>query len=176
MGNNTFLVWITGLSGSGKTTIGRSLYNKLLLKLNNLVFLDGDDFRNIFDNDLGHSSSDRFKNAMRISKMCGFLVEQKINVICSTMSLYKEIHQYNSENINNYHEVFIDCEIRELIRRDQKNLYSSVISGKTKNVIGIDLPYDKPLQCDITIDNTKLNVVDDKVDLIIELLKSKYYL
>jgi adenylyl-sulfate kinase len=165
-----FLLWITGLSGSGKTTIGKAVYKKLKSQNLSIVFLDGDSFRDILGNDLTHSPEDRIKNAKRISRMCNFLVNQNISVVCSTMSLYKEIHQLNKENIDNYYEVFIDCNMEELIKRDQKGLYNSAINGNVKNVVGIDLPYDEPKNCILTIDNSTKDDLDKKVNKIMDIL------
>jgi len=164
------LIWITGLSGSGKSTIGKALYSKLKVDMPNLVFLDGDDFREILGNDLGHSPNDRLNNAKRISKMCKFLNSQKINVICSTMSLYKEIHEMNRKNIQEYYEIFIECSIDELIKRDQKGIYSKALRGEIKNVVGIDLSYDRPDDCHLSIENEKQSDLDKKVEQIIKLI------
>jgi len=157
------LVWITGLSGSGKTTIGKEVYNKIKKKHENTIFLDGDDFRNILGNDLGHNQNDRIKNALRIHRMCKFLTFQNINVICTTMSLYKEIHDLNRSKINNYFEIFIECNIDELKRRDQKGLYS-----KAKNVVGIDLTYDKPKSCELVIENSQQDKLQEKIQKILD--------
>ncbi|MDD3443307.1 MAG: adenylyl-sulfate kinase [Sulfurimonas denitrificans] len=165
----SFLVWITGLSGSGKTTIGKNVFKKLKKEHSNIVFLDGDVFREILGNDLSYSKKDRIKNAKRIHKMCKFLVNQDISVVCATMSLFKEIHRLNRDNITNYHEVFIECDLEELIKRDQKGLYSK----SKKNVVGIDLDYDKPKQCELTIDNTQKNNLESKANEILALLKGK---
>ncbi len=165
------LIWITGLSGSGKTTIGNKVYERLKVKYINTVFLDGDSFRQILGNDLGHSPQDRLENAKRISRMCEFLVSQEINVVCATMSLYKEVYKLNRENIENYIEVFIECDIDELIRRDQKSLYSKAVKGKIKNVVGVDLPYDRPAFCNLSIDNSKQNKLEDKVGQILDLIE-----
>jgi len=165
------LIWITGLSGSGKTTIGKKVYERLKTKYINTVFLDGDSFRKVLGNDLGHSSLERLENAKRISRMCEFLISQEINVVCTTMSLFKEVHESNRENIENYIEVFIECDIEELIRRDKKGLYSKVLKGTVENVVGIDLPYDRPSFCEIVIDNSEKNKLEEKVQKILNLIK-----
>ena len=167
------LIWITGLSGSGKTTIGREVYNKLTAENSNTIFLDGDSFREILGNDLGHAPKDRLENAKRISRMCKFLIAQDINVVCATMSLYKEVHDLNRAEIENYVEVFVDCDLDELIRRDQKGLYSKAIKGELENVVGVNLPYDKPAQCELVIDNSQRNGLVEKVQQILNLLGEK---
>ena|SRR3990167_351611 len=164
------LIWITGLSGSGKTTIGSALYLKLKQNYKNVVFLDGDSFREILGNDLGHNPKDRLENAYRIHRMCKFLVSQNIHVVCATMSLYKEIHELNRREMGNYLEVFIECEIDELIRRDQKGLYTQAIKGKQTNVVGVNLSFDKPQNSELTIDNTQQSALQEKVQKILDLL------
>jgi adenylyl-sulfate kinase len=163
------LIWITGLSGAGKTTIGTEVYNMLKKEYLNVVFLDGDIIREILGNDLGHGIIDRKKNAVRISKMCEFLTNQNIHVVCATMSLFKEIHELNRKSIKQYYEIFIDVDINELIARDSKGLYARAIKGEINNVMGVDLEYDKPSNPDAVIDNSTNRVsIKDKALMIIE--------
>lgn len=170
---NAILIWITGLSGSGKTTIGKKVYKELKKEHSNTVFLDGDSFRDILGNDLGHDPADRLTNAMRIARMCRFLTEQNINVICSTMSLYKEVHEFNRLNIKNYHEIYIDVPINKLVERDSKGLYAKALKGDIKNVVGVDLSYDKPQNCDLIIDNSTENKLDEKTRIIMNLISKR---
>jgi adenylyl-sulfate kinase len=166
--NTGKLLWITGLSGAGKTTIGTEVYNILKEKYLNTVFIDGDIIREILGNDLGHDIEDRKKNAVRISKMCEFLTNQNVNVVCATMSLFKEIHELNRKNINQYYEILVDVNIDELVKRDSKGLYAKALKGEIKNVIGVDLPYDKPENPFMTIDNTTLetSIYDKALNII----------
>jgi len=161
--------WLTGLSGSGKTTIAKELYNRLKFSKSNVIFLDGDTLREVLGNTGGHSLEDRKKLAMVYSRLCKVLSEQGFDVICSTISLFKEVHEYNRNNIKNYYEIFIECDMNELIRRDQKGIYSKALRGEIKDVIGINLPYDKPLHPSLVIDNSEKNDLDKKVDTIINL-------
>lgn len=171
--NKGKLIWITGLSGSGKTTIGKAVYKKLKKTYDNTVFLDGDIFREVLGNDLGHTPKDRLENAKRIHKMCKFLISQDINVVCATMSLYKEIHDLNRKEIEEYFEVFIECTIEELIKRDQKELYSKALKGERDDVVGVNLPYDKPYNCELTIENSENNDLEQKVKKILHLIEDK---
>ena len=163
------LFWITGLSGAGKTTIGKALYDHLKRRQENVVFLDGDVLRSVFGTLHGHSVEDRKGLARCYSNLCKMLTEQGIDVICSTISLFKEIHEMNRESIDKYYEILVECEMHELIKRDQKGIYSNALKGETDNVIGINLPYDRPENCDLVIDNTDKNAIQEKVQLILDL-------
>ena len=147
----TTLIWITGLAGSGKSTLAREVFAQLKKNHPNSVLLDGDQFREIIGNDVGYDDEGRLVNAWRIARMCRFLCEQQIHVVCATMSLYKEIHDFNRKNVPGYFEVFVDTHLDELISRDQKNLYSRALKGEIKNVTGVDQPYDKPVNPDLVL-------------------------
>ncbi|MBI4947291.1 MAG: adenylyl-sulfate kinase [Bacteroidetes bacterium] len=165
-----FLLWITGLAGSGKTTIAKKVYSKMKKKHPASVFLDGDDFRSIMQDELGFDLKDRKKNAWRIARLCSFLTSQGVNVVCSTMSLYREIHTYNRKHNKKYYEVFIDVDMQELIKRNKKGLYSLAIKGEMKNVTGIDLPFDKP-QGAVVFKNNNLKEVKLNAEKIYQLIK-----
>lgn len=147
------LIWITGLAGSGKSTLAREVYAQLKKNHPASVLLDGDQFREIIGNDVGYDDQGRLVNARRIAKMCRFLNTQEIHVVCATMSLYKEIHDFNRANIASYFEVFVNTHMDELINRDQKNLYSRALKGEIKNVMGVDQPYDIPEQPHMELKN-----------------------
>ncbi|MBE6086957.1 MAG: adenylyl-sulfate kinase [Clostridium beijerinckii] len=145
--------WITGLSGAGKTTIGKLLYEKLKNEKDNVVFLDGDILREIFGGDLGYSVEDRKKSAMRNSRICKELSEQGIDVVCTTISMFDECRKWNRENIKSYKEIYIKVPMKQLIQRDQKGLYSRALKGQVKNVMGIDIDFEEPKNPNITICN-----------------------
>lgn len=160
------LIWITGLSGSGKTTIGKRVYKKLKIKYSNTIFLDGDDFRKNFGNDLGYSVEDRFKNALRIHRFCESLIKQDMNVVCATISLFKEIHILNKKKFKSYFDIYIECEMNELIKRNQKGIYLK----PCKNVVGVNSTYDKPTNPKLIIENTYKKNLNQKVDKILNLI------
>ena len=149
------LIWITGLAGSGKTTLAKEVYKRLYKKHNNIIHIDGDEFREIMMNENGFSQEERLSNARKIAKLCSFLTNQNMIVISSTVSLFHEIHQFNNINNTNYTEVFIKVSMEELIRRDKKGLYSRALEGKLNNVMGIDIPYEDPKKPTLTLDNSK---------------------
>ncbi len=147
------MYWITGLSGAGKTTIGKLFYRKLKEKNPATIFLDGDILREIFGNDLDHTLGDRKKSATRNSRLCKTLSEQGIHVVCATISMFKEVRDWNRSHIKNYMEIYLRVPLEILISRDQKQLYSRALRGEIKNVMGVDLPVDDPVNPDFIIDN-----------------------
>ncbi|UFS72438.1 adenylyl-sulfate kinase [Geomonas sp. RF6] len=163
------LYWITGLSGAGKTTIGKALYQELKTTRQHVVFLDGDVLRTVFGDLHGHTVEDRKKLAHSYANLCKMLTEQGIDVVCSTISLFREVHEFNRANIGKYLEIFVDCDFDELVRRDQKGIYSRALRGELKDIIGIDLPYDRPANCDLVIDNTLRDNLARKIEAILNL-------
>ena len=136
--------WLTGLSGSGKTTIGALLTSALRNKGRAVVQLDGDDIRNALGNDLGHTRKDRFESAMRNARMCRMLSMQGLDVVCCTISMFDDVRGWNRENIQNYCEIYLKVPMDILKSRDPKGIYMRAESGELKNVYGVDLPWDEP--------------------------------
>jgi len=148
-----YLYWITGLAGAGKTTIGRELYSLIKTKKSNVVFLDGDILREVFGKNMGYSTDERIKIAFQYSRLCKLLTEQGIDVICATISMFKECRQWNRDNIPCYHEIYIRVPLEILIKRDQKQLYSRALNGEIQQVMGIDIPFYEPERADLIVDN-----------------------
>ena len=163
------VIWITGLSGTGKTTIGSAIFEKVKEKHINTIFLDGDIIRDLLGN-YGYEKKDRLELAKKISNLCFEMDKQGINIVCSTISLFKEIHELNRLRFKKYYEIFIEVDFEELKRRDQKGIYTAALSGKMKNVVGIDIRYDVPKNPDLVIDNTKIEDLNNNIQKIIELI------
>ena len=147
------VIWLIGLAGAGKTTIGRELTRLLKARRPNVLLLDGDHVREIMGNDLGHTLEDRRANAGRVCRLCEYLDRQGIDVVCAILSLFPESRLWNREHYSRYFEVFIDVPMAVLEQRDQKGLYSAARAGRTANVAGIDLPFAPPERPDLVIHN-----------------------
>jgi cytidine diphosphoramidate kinase len=157
------VIWIIGMSASGKTTIGKQLYEKVSESNKKWIFLDGDTFRNILGEDLGHSVQDRKKNAYRISRFCEFLNSYGINVVACVLSIFHDNQQYNKDNIEYYKEIYIDVDFDNLVKRDNKDLYKQALDGEIKNVVGVDIDFKPPFSPDLVIDNNKDNTDFEEV-------------
>lgn len=140
--------FFTGLAGAGKTTIGGLFYRELKEQKPNVFLADGDQTRSIFGRS-GYSTEARKDAARRGFRLWRELAEQGIDVVVCSIAMYREIQQWNRENIENYREIYIRVTRETLYRRDQKQLYSS---GR-KEVVGVDLPYDEPEDADVVVQN-----------------------
>lgn len=140
--------FFTGLAGAGKTTIGGLFYQRLKAQKPNVFLADGDQTRSIFGRS-GYSTEARLDAARRGFRLWRELAEQGIDVVVCSIAMYREIQQWNRENIENYKEIYIKVTRETLYRRDQKQLYSS---GR-KEVVGVDLPYDEPQDADVVVQN-----------------------
>ena len=165
--NRVLVVWLIGLAGAGKTTIGKKVFRKMKTLRPNTVFLDGDSVRKILGTDLGHSVEDRRKNAWRICRLCQYLDNQNINVICSILSIFHDTQEWNRENYESYFEVFIDVPMEILIERDQKGLYSGSINKTVESVVGMDIPFSPPPNADLILQNYgENNTVEEMAELV----------
>ena len=143
--------WITGLSGAGKTTLA----DKVKAKIGHAVILDGDVIRELLKTDFGHDRESRLKLAYTYSRFAKFLVESGVNVICSTISMFHEVQDWNRNNIPNYVEIFLDVDMAELERRDSKKIYSRARAGELKDVVGVDIKAEFPKNPDFRIKNNE---------------------
>lgn len=169
------LFWLTGLSGAGKTTLGALLTRHLRERGHPVIFLDGDQLREVYNDCYGHDRESRLIASMYYARLCKVLVEQNVHVVCSTISLFHQTQQWNRENIPNYIEVFVDVPLAELIKRDNKSIYSRALAGKLNNIVGMDIEPELPKQADVIINYFPDITVEMNVQLILENYDSKIF-
>lgn len=144
-----------GLSGAGKTTLAEEVVKIVRKRGGRVVLLDGDRVRELFGNDLGHDFQGRLANAERICRMCKFLDEQSIDVVCAILSIFPESRKWCRNNLSHYYEIFIDSPIDVLIQRDSKGLYGRYQRGEIHDVAGLDLDFPRPDNPDLLISNVE---------------------
>jgi adenylylsulfate kinase-like enzyme/phosphohistidine swiveling domain-containing protein len=147
------VVWITGLSGAGKTTLGQEVCSRLRAAGRSVIFLDGDELRGVISEDLDYSAGSRRKGAMRNARLCRLLAEQGTDVVCATISLFHEVHRWNRANIPGYLEIYLRVPLDELRRRDSKGIYTMGSRGDAHQVVGVDIPHEIPEAPDLVLDN-----------------------
>lgn len=163
------LYWITGLAGAGKTTIGTALYYRLKESYDNVVLLDGDILKNIFESEnIQYTEEARRKRAMKYARLCKTLVDQGLIVVCCTIAMNNAVRAWNRDNNDNYIEVFLEVPIDILVRRDKKGLYSGYSEGDTSFVAGMDVSVEFPQNPDIILKNDGGISVNKCVEIILE--------
>ncbi len=154
--------WLTGLSGAGKTTIGRLWYEELKRSGEKVVLLDGDELRAVFGGGFGFTAEARLKLAMSYGRLCALLAEQGITVVCCTISMFRSVREWNRANIPGYFEVYIQASMETLRQRDQKGLYSQNV----ENVAGVGLQVELPDTPDLILDNNGQRVPEEQVAIL----------
>lgn len=159
--------WITGLSGSGKSTVAKNIQKNITNKYGTSVLINGDKLRDIF-NIKGYSKKERLNIGISYSKISKLLINNKVNVIIATVGLFHELHKYNRKTLTNYVEIFIQSKIQKLIKNKKKIFYKR----KTKNVWGIDIRPEFPKNPHIkVINNFKKSKKDISLDVYKKIVK-----
>ena len=140
--------FFTGLSGAGKTTLGGLFHRRLKARKNDVVLLDGDSIRLVYNEDISYSEESRRKGAGRTFRVAKMLSDQGIDVVVCSICMYTAVRDWNRENIENYREIYIKVDRDVLLRRNQKGLYTA-----GKDVVGMDIPFDEPKRPDFVIEN-----------------------
>lgn len=173
-GHNSFLLWFTGLSGSGKSTIANVVEQKLYQKGIKTYTLDGDNIRKGINNDLTFSPEDRTENIRRIAEVANLMIDAGLVTLAAFVSPYKK----DRENIRtivkdvNFVEIYINTSVEECERRDVKGLYKKARLGEIKNMTGISAPYEAPENPDIEI-KTEYESVEAAAQRIIDFITPK---
>ena len=138
------VIWITGLSASGKTTLAK--YYKKFMKRKNyqFVLVDGDNVRDIFLNDLGFDEKARFKQITRMQEIAKFLDKQNCNVIVAALYSHPRLLSRNRKLFKNYFEIYLKANIEFLLGREIKKIYHQALKKKIKNVVGVDIKWHEP--------------------------------
>lgn len=170
-----FTVWLTGLSGSGKTTIAHELERALAAQGQPVEVLDGDVVRTHLSKGLGFSREDRDTNILRIAFVCSLLTRHGVAVISAAISPYAEARGRAREQIGDFVEVYVRCPLDELVRRDVKGLYAQALRGELPNFTGVSDPYEAPEHPDVVVE-TDRESVEESVAKILVALRERGYL
>jgi adenylylsulfate kinase len=150
-----FVVWLTGLPGSGKTTIAQRLIRELKKRGVKVELFDGDEVRRNLSKGLGFSKEDRDTHNKRIIYVCKLLTRNGVNAIVSLISPYRSTRAYARKHLPNFVETYLKCSIDECIKRDPKGLYKRALAGEITNMTGIQDPYEEPLNPEVLLDTEK---------------------
>ncbi|WP_026957094.1 adenylyl-sulfate kinase [Algoriphagus vanfongensis] len=154
------LIWFTGLSGSGKSTVANAVESQLFEDGYMTYLLDGDNIRSGLNKDLGFSKEDRIENIRRIAEVAKLMMDAGLLVVSAFISPFRDERKMVAELVGeeNFLEVFVDCPIEVCEQRDVKGLYAKARKGIIKNFTGIDSPYEAPI-------NPAVHIHSDKEEL-----------
>jgi len=166
-----FCLWFTGLSGSGKSTLSRMLEPELRKRGCGVEILDGDEVRENLSKGLGFSKEDRDTNIRRIGYVAKLLARNGAVVMTAAISPYADVRRQCRGMIGNFVEVYAECSVEELTRRDVKGLYAKALSGEIKNFTGISDPYEIPENAEVTV-NSETQSPEESVKVIVDYLEA----
>ena len=160
------VIWITGISGAGKSTIATAIIEKYKTVLPNLINIDGDVVRNLYGNDLGYEEKDRIIQIKRLQKLCIFLESQKQIIIASALYSNPSLMEWNKNNFSDYFEIYLKVSLDLVKKRDPKGMYKKYNLGEEKNIVGIDVPWHEPVNSDLVVNMNDKKSVSEIVELI----------
>ena len=147
--NKGIVFWITGLSGSGKTTLGKKIHKDITKKYGPTLMISGDNIRKIFKLK-GYENKERLEIAKKYSQFAKYISDQKINIIIAVVAMHDEPRKWNTLNIDNYIEIYIRSNIKDIIKLNKKKIYKKKNPGK---IIGIDIKPQYPKNPTIILTN-----------------------
>ena len=171
------VVWITGLSGAGKSTLAEGLTSRLRRTGKPVVMLDGDLLREALgisaEQSANYDRRSRCDVALKYSRICRLIACQGTIVVISTISMFKEVYNWNRKNLPSYFEVYLKVSMKELQRRDSKGIYKRFADGELKNIAGVDISIDEPAAPDFLIETDELDITSIWADMIFQKMKKR---
>ena len=166
MSNQGLTVWFTGLSGAGKSTLAEVVAERLRAGGRNVEILDGDVVRQTLCAGLGFSKEDRDTNIRRVGFVAELLTRNGVVVLVAAISPYRAVREEVRAKIGRFVEVYVECPLDELVRRDVKGLYRRALAGEIEHFTGVSDPYEPPEHPEVLI-NSRTQSVDEAVDAVL---------
>lgn len=173
-GHRGVVLWFTGLSAAGKSTLARQVEKRLFEEGYFTYVLDGDNVRHGLNGDLGFTAEDRAENIRRVGEVARLFFEQGSIAVCTFVSPYRR----DRDNVRRlvpdgrFFEIHVDCDVETCVKRDPKGLYKKAIEGEIPNFTGISAPYEAPEEAELVLQTDEKNV-EESVDELVALLEEK---
>ena len=177
MTHKPVVLWFTGLSGAGKSTIANLVEASLHARGVHTTLLDGDNVRHGLNKDLGFTAGERVENIRRIGEVAKLMTEAGLVVLCSFISPFRAERRMVRELLpeGEFIEVFVDADLEACIARDPKGLYRRALAGEIKNFTGVDQPYERPEQAELTLDTAHASAATLADQVIAELIRRQIF-
>jgi adenylylsulfate kinase len=169
--DNGFVLWLTGLSGAGKSTIANEVAPRLAERGHRVEVLDGDEVRTNLCQGLGFSREDRDTNIARIGYVAGKLAKHGVAVVVAAISPYREARDKVRAGVESFVEVHVAAPVSTCAERDVKGLYAKALAGEIKNFTGVSDPYEAPLEPEIAL-HTERETVQESVGQVLDWLEA----
>jgi len=169
------IIWITGLSGSGKTTLAEALYNNIKKIKPNTVWIDGDVLRKNFKNTKKYDVNARLVQYQKMIILAKFCYDQKINVIISVLYFNNFIFKNNKKLFKSYYQIYLKSDIKDLIKRDSKKVYSRNMSKRKPFLVGLDIKWSEPIKSNLIIKNFFNKNINEIKKKILSRLNNKFF-
>ena len=171
-GHKAAVLWMTGLSGSGKSTVSRLLEQRLYRMGCHTFYLDGDNLRHGLNGDLGFAPADRKENIRRVGEVAKLAFDHANLVLCTFISPYAVDRDFARSLLpdGRFFEIYVKCDIEVVKRRDPKGLYAKALAGEIKGFTGVDAPYEEPIHPELVVE-TDLHSADELVEQILDALR-----
>jgi adenylyl-sulfate kinase len=166
------IIWFTGISGAGKTTLARLLLGELERREHPVKLLDGDEVRRFFENDLGYTRQERIANIKRISFTAQQLSECGVTVLVANIAPYYEVRDFLRRKLSHYLQIYLKSSLDAVMQRDVQGHYRKNRCGELANLIGVDDAYDVPRAPDLTLE-TGSESVEESFDRLTQFLSQK---
>ncbi len=166
------VIWLTGVSCSGKTTLGLRLKQELEKKYECVEFIDGEVVREFFENDLGYTRKERIQNVKRIAFAAMLVAKNGTPVIVANIAPCYEARDFIRRHIKDYIQIYVKVSMEAAMQRDIKGHYAKYNNGELKNMVGLDDSYDVPRNPDLIVD-TEQETVEESLEKILTCLKSQ---
>lgn len=168
------VIWLTGIPGSGKTTLALALKEHFKNKNLSADILDGDEIRKTLSKDLGFSPEDRKEHNRRVIYVAKLLSKNGVTTIVPLITPYRTTRDEARKEIPSFVEVWVKASVDTCVKRDPKGLYKKALAGEIKDLTGLQSPYEEPEHPELVIDTEKYNV-DESVNLILQTLEKLGY-
>jgi len=169
--DNGFVVWLTGLPASGKTTIANRLATALRSRGMRVEVLDGEEVRRTLSKGLGFSREDREENVRRVAFVSKLLARNGVAVVVALISPYRGIREEARKEIENFMEVWVNCPLEACMRRDPKGLYKRALAGQMTGLTGLQDVYEEPIHPEVVV-NTDVESVEECTEKIVNKLRA----